>query len=201
MKRAFTLVETLVVVFILGVIAALLLPALAKARASADRVACRAHLRDLGAAFRMYLNESKDRLPRVNTMPSLVPPLNDAPPIAELLAPYVGGSREVFRCRADRITRPATGAPAGFGTYFDREGTSFQYDPMLAGLHAGEPLQKTPPYRDMGPTRMAVMQDYEWFHGRPGVPSARSTLFADGHVGDDEPRDVFIIGPIGPIEK
>ena len=198
MKRhAFTLVEMLVVIFILAVVAALLVPALGKARAGADRVACRAHLRDIGAALRMYLNESKDRLPRVNTMPSLRPALNDAPPIEQVLAPYVGPDRAVYRCRADRITLKAAGAPAGYETYFDREGSSFQYDPALSSRHAGEPLQRTSVYRRVGATNMAMMHDFEWFHGRPGLPTSKSTLYADGHVGDDEPRDVFIIGPLG----
>src|SRR5882724_3406423 len=69
--RAFTLVELLVVVGIIAVLIGILLPTLSKARAASKRVACAAELRDIGNLFSMYLNDNKQRIPRVNPMPSV----------------------------------------------------------------------------------------------------------------------------------
>ncbi len=74
-KQGFTLIELLVVIAIIAILAAILFPVFAQAREKARQTSCSSNLKQIGLAFKMYVQDYDERWP--NSDPLKAAPLND----------------------------------------------------------------------------------------------------------------------------
>src|SRR5438045_3500697 len=85
-RAGFTLIELLVVIAIIAILASLILPALAKAKAKAYRVKCASNMRSWAFALHMYRDDNKDALPY---FAPVFASQTTEPYVFENLAPYI----------------------------------------------------------------------------------------------------------------
>ncbi|HOJ68144.1 MAG TPA: prepilin-type N-terminal cleavage/methylation domain-containing protein [Candidatus Hydrogenedentes bacterium] len=198
-RGGFTLVELLVVIGIIAVLAALSLPALARARDGALRASCASNLKQIFIAFECYLGEHQDTYPARQDLPLYEPPgywLWMGRGWRDLLRPYVPQSREeplVYWCPADirRLTEEKY------------ENTSYAY--AMVFYHSPEQINTLNRTADCYSNPLPAMPQRksalrypskkvlvgEWFsnhaawagdRGWFGAGGKRLYLFADGHV-------------------
>jgi len=189
---AFTVIELLVVVAIIGILAALLLPVIGRAKRQSRSVTCISQLRQLGIATRLYSEDNDGKLPSAALLPSAPsdrqPPL---PRICDVLGPYVGkiaatnSSARVFKCPADN------------DWFFEVEGSSYQWNTALNGKRVdvqanlgsfgagsssnGVITWKTNATFVQNAPSIPLLLDYDDFHPRP-PKSGKNAVYMDGHA-------------------
>ncbi len=193
-RRAFTLIELLVVIAIIGILASLLLPALARAKAKGYNTVCVNQLRQLGIAVRMYAEDNNSRLPSAEILPTQpIDPQNPLPRICDVLAAYASkavttNSATVFKC------------PSDHEGLFVAEGSSYEWNAELNGHRMDETTSKTahivtvivtnggpPQITDTNlvlrfpPETTPLFLDYEQFHPRP-PKVGKNVVYMDDHV-------------------
>jgi len=174
---AFTLIELLVVIAIIGILAALLMPALGKAKEAGRSTACISNLRQTGIALQLYVDGNNNRLP---FMQDQYPQVTNEYAGPDTVLSNELGNVTVLKCVSDKWpSEKPVPLPEKSPTYFEQTGSSYSWNSPLNGQRADSLMVLGIQFN---PHAIPVFFDKENFHKARGPGKAVNYLYADGHI-------------------
>ncbi len=197
-RRAFSLIELLVVIFIIAILLSILMPALPRARNAARKVRCAANLRGIGQSVEMYKDKNREVFPLARYMP---PPWismdTERPPFNVAMQDFLELEDMAYRCPGDKVVWNQTWTPTD-ATFWIEEGDtrerlsamSYTYVVGLGGNRYENTFYFEFLKQSTSDTPVAYDFDGGVFEKADGnkvhadfFHDKRNVLFVDGHVG------------------
>lgn len=197
-RQIFTLIELLIVIAIIAILAAMLLPALNRAREAARRNNCFSNLKQLGNAAVLYAGDFSDFLPapiagQTTVADTLYVKCAAGPGWPTYYWPYYQSVKLLF-CPDDKVepSSPTANRPDRFEDFKDNDGSSYRFKKIL--------LREYPRFgrgvkvgRIASPSRLVLLHDRHAFHDSSEMKLNEATApikpfvdvnaaWLDGHV-------------------
>jgi prepilin-type N-terminal cleavage/methylation domain-containing protein/prepilin-type processing-associated H-X9-DG protein len=181
--RAFSLVELLVVIGIVGVLIAILLPTLSRVREQARRTHCLSNLRQLGHAMLLYANAHNDRLPNTNPPQTTADYDSVNAVLVALNRDYVRAA-ETFHCPSDQDPAPGAIETADY-TLPDSARVSYEFYSIFWEPEYGPKLTKIHSAPLAWDLNGAAPKDISQNHGTGGG----NVVYGDGHAAWQDAKE------------